>query len=183
MLPIIRHMVENRNLLSLGSLWDSEIDNAHWDETREQNRDRRGALYFRDALLELAATGNISVVSKVGLWNVHVRRVGLMWMDGTLCGTLDRVIVHQSAIRSVTDLATCGCQVETPRIFELLPFGAVLRELERRAADVTMMLDRGGVHGRISRVWRDAVTLKTARGRIVLPISECGVVIVGTKRL
>lgn len=183
MLPIIRHMGENRNLLSLGSLWDSEIDNAQWDETREQNRDRRGALYFRDALLELAEPGSISVVSKVGLWTVHVRRVGLMWVDGTLCGTPDRVIVHQSAIRSATDLAACGCAVESPRIFEFVPFGAVLRELERRATDITVIHDRGGVHGRISGVWRDAVTLNTARGRVVFPVSVCGVVVVGTNRL
>lgn len=182
-LPIIRHVGENQNLLSLGSLWDTEIDNAQWDEKREQNRDRRASLYFRDALLELAATGGISVVSRAGGKPVHVRRIGLMWVDGVMCGTTDRVVVHLTAIHSATDSVTCGCPIETPRLFELVPFGAVLRELERRSAAITVIRDHGGIHGRIGGVWRDAVTLITARGRVALPVSECGVVVVGSDRL
>jgi hypothetical protein len=182
-LPIIRHMGENQNLLSLGSLWDTEIDNAQLDEKREQDRDRRASLHFRDALLELLATGGISVLSRAGVRPVHVRRVGLMWLDGVMCGTTDRVIVHLTAIHSATDTVACSCPSESPRVFELVPFGAVLRELERRSVAVTAIRDHGGIHGRIGGVWRDAVTLNTARGRVVLPVSEFGVVVVGSDRL
>jgi hypothetical protein len=174
-------MGENQNLLSLGSLWDVEIDNAQWDEQREQNRERRASMYFRDALLDLAGTTGVSVSSRLGDRLVHVRRVGLLWVDGILCGTRDRVVVHYTAIHSATDSVTCGCQLEPPRVFELVPFGAVLRELERRATEIMVIRDHGGIRGRIGGVWRDAVTVITTRGRVVLPMSECGVVVDGNR--
>lgn len=171
-------MREKENLLGLGSLWDTEIHNAEWDEDRDRNRERRGQLYLRDALIELAGSACLSVTTRCGAAPLHVRRIGMMWVDGQACGSPDRSIVHLSAVRHASETVECGCSLETPRVYELVPFGAVLRELERQSATVSIVHERGGHRGRIVGVWRDAVTLMTTRGRIVLPLSECGVVVV-----
>lgn len=177
-LSIIRHMREKQNLLGLGSLWDTEIHNAQWDEDRDRNRERRGQLFLRDALIELAGSDYLTVTPRFGTVPLHVRRIGMMWVDGQACGSRDRTIVHLSAVRHASETTVCGCALEIPRVYELVPFGAVLRELERKSAKVSIVHESGGRRGRIVGVWRDAVTIMTQRGRFVLPLSECGVIVV-----
>jgi hypothetical protein len=171
-------MAENQNLLGLGSLWDSEIQNAVFDEKRESERNHRAQFHLRDALVDLSADGPLTVVSTGVTSLVHVQRIGLGWIDGVVCGSADRAVVHFTAIQRAGTDTSCGCRRQAPQFYELVPFGAVLRDLERRASEVLVVGDRGGIGGRISGVWRDAVTITTTRGRAVVPWSACGLVLV-----
>jgi hypothetical protein len=183
-LHILRHMTENQNFLGLGSLWDSEVQNVALDEKREVERNRRAQTYLRDALLDLAQDHAVSVVAVGRVQSIHVRRIGMMWLDGVLCGSSDRAVVHFNAIERATADGACGCRRSLPHLFELVPFGAVLRDLERRAAEVVVVQNRSGVSGRITGVWRDALSLTTSRGRVVVPWSACGLILVtDTNRL
>lgn len=175
---ILRHMAENQNLLGLGSLWDSELQNAVFDEKRETERNRRAQFHLREALLDLSADNPLTVVSTVVTSPVHVQRIGLGWLDGVVCGSVDRAIIHFTSIQRAGTTTLCGCRRQVPQLYELVPFGAVLRDLERRATDVLIVGDRGGIGGRISGVWRDAITMTTQRGRVVVPWSACGLVLV-----
>lgn len=177
-LPILRHMTENRNLLGLGSLWDSELQNAVFDEKREIERNRRAQSYVRDALLELVIDGPLNVVSRGVTSPIHVERIGLGWLDGVVCGSSERAIVRIEAIHTAGTTMTCDCRRISPQLYEFVPYGAVLRDLERRAATILVVGDRGGVGGRVFGVWRDAITLNTDRGRVVVPWSACGLVLV-----
>jgi hypothetical protein len=171
-------MTENQNLLGLGSLWDSELQNAVFDEKREIARNRRAQLHVRDALLELVIHGPLTVVSGGVTSPIHVERIGLGWLDGVLCGSSERAIVRFEALYRAGTTTTCGCRRLSPQLYEFVPYGAVLRDLERRAANILVIGDRGGVGGRVSGVWRDAITLTTDRGRVVVPWSACGLVLV-----
>lgn len=178
MLHILRHMTENQNFLGLASLWDAEVENAVFDEQRESDRIRRAQHHLRDALLDLAQDHPLSVVAVGVAQPVHVQRIGMMWVDGVLCGSFDRAIVHFTAIQRATTTGICGCQRYAAELFELVPFGAVLRDLERRGARIIVVHERGGVVGRVTGVWRDALSITTAQGRVVVPWSACGVVLV-----
>ena len=176
-LHILRHVAENRNILGLGSLWDAEVQNADFDEKRETERNRRAQSHLRDALLDVAIDHRLSGVA-VGLTQrIHVRRIGMMWLDGVLCGSFDTALVHFHAIQRATADEHCACRLSALQLFELVPLGAVLRDLERRATEVVIVHDRGGITGRITGVWRDAVSLTTHRGRVVVPWSACGVIL------
>ena len=184
MLHILRHMTESQNFLGLGSLWDSEVLNAVFDEKREAERNRRTQLHLREALLELAHDHPLSVVAVGVAHHIHVRRIGMMWLDGVLCGSSERAVVHFTAIQRAISDGPCGCRTSAPQLFELGPFGAVLRDLERRVANVVVVHDHGGVAGRITGVWRDALSMTTPRGRVVVPWSACGLILVtDTNRL
>ncbi len=183
-LHILRPMAENQDFLGLNSLWDAEVQNAVLDEQREVDRNRRAQFHFRDALLELVHDYPLSVFATSVTQQLHVRRIGMMWVDGVLCGSPDRAIVHFDAIQRATADGMCGCRRFAPQLFEFVPFGAVLRDLERRATNIVVVHDRGGVAGRITGVWRDALSMATHRGRVVLPWSACGVILVtDTNRL
>lgn len=171
-------MTENQNFLGLGSLWDSEVQNAIFDEKRESERNRRAQLHVREALLDLVIDDSLNVVPAGITLVVHVQRIGLGWVDGVVCGSADRAIVHFTAIEQAGTNTTCGCRRHTPELYELVPFGAVLRDLERRATDLLVVGNRGGIAGRISGVWRDAITMVTHRGRVVVPWSACTLVLV-----
>lgn len=184
MIHILRHMPENQNFLGLGSLWDAEVQNAVLDEKREADRNRRAQLHLREALLELAHNSSVSVIAAGVTGVIHVYRIGMMWLDGVLCATSDRAVVHFSAIQRATSFRGCGCRALTPQLFELVPFGAVLRDLERRGTEVIVVHEHGGVSGRITGVWRDALSLSTRRERVVVPWSACGLILVSdTNRL
>ena len=181
---ILRPMAENQNFLGLDSLWDSEVQNADLDEKREVERNRRAQFHLRDALLDVAHDHPLNVVVANVTQLIHVRRIGMMWLDGVLCGSPDRAIVHFDAIQRATTEGMCGCRCSDPQLFEFVPFGAVLRDLERRATNVVVVHDHGGVAGRITGVWRDALSMTTHRGRVVLPWSACGLILVtDTNRL
>lgn len=171
-------MSENENLLGLGSLWDSAVLNAQTDESRENARNERATRYLRDALTELTTDWGASVQVDQLDRPIHVERVGMMWLDGALCGTVDRVVVPFAAIGRVTTPPECGCALSPPRLFELVPLGAVWRELERRATPVIVVAHRAGVRGRIVGVWRDAMTIRGTRHRTVVPASARVVVVV-----
>ena len=184
LIHILRPMAENQDFLGLDSLWDAEVQNAVFDESREVERNRRAQFHLREALLELAHDHSLSVVATSATEQIHVRRIGMMWLDGVLCGSPDRAIVHFDAIQRATADGICGCRRSDPQLFEFVPFGAVLRDLERRATNVVVVHDRGGVAGRITGVWRDALSMATHRGRVVLPWSACGLILVtDTNRL
>lgn len=177
-LSIIRHMSENENLLGLGSLWDTEQLNAELDEFREKERERKGRAHFSDALTELAREHPLTAWVTVFDRPVHVRRIGMMWFDGVRCGSVDTVVVPFGAIVRVGTSTGCDCVVTAPRFFEFVTFNAVLREVERRSAPVSVINERGGVRGRISGVWRDAVTMRTELGVLVIPHSAITALIV-----
>jgi hypothetical protein len=101
-----------------------------------------------------------------------------MWLDGVACGTSDRVIVPFGGILVIESSTRCSCDDAAPDHFELVSFGAVLRELERRATVVTVMGGRYGQRGRIIGVWRDALTLRGARGTAVFPLGAVGSIVV-----
>lgn len=162
-------MSENENLLGLGSLWDTERLNAKLDAARESERDRKAHLSLGDALVELGRENPLSVWISELTQPLHVRRLGLLWLDGRLCGSADFIAVPFPAIVRASSTVSCACDTEIPNVFELVPFGAVLRDLERRAAAVSVVVPRGGVRGRIAGVWRDALTILTAGGFVVVP--------------
>lgn len=177
-LPIIRHMPLNENLLGLGSLWDAEQLNIERDVARERERDRKSELYFSDAVLALTGDGGVTIQVTSFDYVIHVRRIGMMWVDGLLCGSSDRAIIPYDAIGLAYSPSTCRCRVSKPDHYEMVPLGAVLRELERRASSVTIVGERFGVRGRIIGVWRDAMTVRSAQRETVLHRSAVRVVLV-----
>jgi hypothetical protein len=171
-------MTENQNFLGLGSLWDAEVQNAVFDEKREAERNRRAQLHLREALIDVAQDRSLSVMVGGVAQYIHVQRIGMMWLDGELCGSSDRAVVHFTAIQRASSGGLCGCRTSTPQLFELVPLGAVLRDLERRAAEVLVVQQHGGIAGRITGVWRDALSMTTHRGRVVVPWSACGLILI-----
>ncbi len=170
-LSIIRQMTRDENLFGLGSLWDAEQRNADLDEAREIERGRKAQLHFRDAIVEIAKGGNALVTVVGAPQGIHVRRIGMLWLDGDLCGTTDRVIVPLSGVASVVSDSMCGCTPRSVASFEMVTFGAVARELERHVSHVSVTGDRHGVRGRISGVWRDAITVRTPLGESLFPLT------------
>ncbi len=177
-LPIIRHMSVNENLLGLGSLWDAEQLNIERDVARERERERKSELYFSDAVLALAGPDGVTVQVTAFDRIIHVRRIGMMWIDGVVCGSADRAIVPFDAIGAAYSPSTCACTVSRPTHYEMVPLGAVLREIERHSSSVTIIGERFGVRGRITGVWRDAVTVRSSHRDTVLRRSAVRVVLV-----
>lgn len=180
-LPIIRHMSQNENLLGLASLWDSEVANAEWDTRREEQRESRGSRYFRDAIVEVSHTTALTITTHAFDDRVHVRRIGLLWVDGFSCGSTERVIVAFSSIEMATAERRCECRCEPPTVYELVPFGAVLRELERQRLIVTVTTGRHGLQGRIDGVWRDSITVSTPRGAVVFPHTSIDRIVIASR--
>lgn len=177
-LSIIRHMSENENLLGLGSLWDTERLNVEFDEAREAERERKAQLSFGDALVEQSRSEPLTVWIADSTEPLHVRRLGQLWLDGVMCGSGDTVVVPFPAIRRAASSSGCDCSIPLPKVFELVTLGAVLRDLERKAAMVSVLVNRGGIRGRICGVWRDAVSILTARGVAIVPKDSIGGVVV-----
>lgn len=171
-------MSENENLLGLGSLWDTERLNAEFDEARETERERKAQLSLGDALIEQGRSEPLSAWIAESSQPLHVRRLGLLWLDGVMCGSGDTVLVPFSAILRASSSAECDCTMSLPKVFEFVPLGAVFRDLERRAAVVSIVVHRGGVRGRIIGVWRDALTILTTRGVAIVPKGSIGGVFV-----
>lgn|GEM_PF-1815750 len=178
-LSIIRQMTGNENLLGLGSLWDAEQSNADLDEAREFERGRKAQVYFRDAIVEISKGGNSLVTVSGFHTGIHIRRIGMFWLDGNLCGTTDRVIVPLSGVICVVSDSLCGCEPHSVACFELVTFGAVARELERHMTPVSVTGDRYGIRGRISGVWRDAITVRTPAGESLIPLTAIRTIHVG----
>jgi hypothetical protein len=171
-------MSRNENLLGLGSLWDVEQMNIERDVARERERDRKSELYFSDAMLALRAHDGLTVQGTSLDRVIHVRRIGMMWVDGVVCGSGERAIVPFGAILTAFSPSDCGCASSAPDRYELVPLGAVLRDIERRSSSVTIVGERFGVRGRITGVWRDAVTVRSLRREAVVPRSALGVILV-----
>lgn len=168
----------NENLLGLGSLWDAEQLNIEQDVARERERERKSELYFSDAVLALTGDGGVTIQVTSLDYVIHVRRIGMMWVDGLLCGSTERAIIPYDAIGVAYSPSTCGCTVSKPDCFEMVPLGAVLRGIERRASTVTVVGERFGVRGRIIGVWRDAVSVLASHRETVLRRSAIRVVLV-----
>jgi hypothetical protein len=172
-------MSGNENLLGLGSLWDAEQMNIERDIARERERDRKSGLFFADAMLALLMDGGVTVevtsIDRV----VHVRRIGATWIDGMVCGSVERAIIPFGAIRAAFSPSDCACAVSLPDHFEFVPLGAVLRDIERHSSAITIVGERFGVRGRITGVWRDAITVRSHRRESVVPRSALGVILVG----
>ena len=171
-------MSRNENLLGLGSLWDSEQLNIEWDIARERERDRKSELYFSDAVVELVRHDSVTIQVTMLDRVIHVRRIGMMWLDGVVCGSLERTIVPFGAIGVAFSPADCACTTSAPERFEMVPLGAVLRDIERHSSPITIMGEQFGVRGRITGVWRDAITVRSLRRESVVPRSALGVIIV-----
>lgn len=171
-------MQENDDLLGLGALWDVERDNATLDEFRELARDQRSRGSFHDAILDFARRGAIDATVASSERQLHVHRIGLNWVDGRLCGGDDSTIVPLPSIRSVRSRGRCGCSAKPPRILEWVTLTAMFRRLERRASPVILTTLRGGIAGRIVGVWRDAIEVRNANGRALVPVSSLELVVV-----
>jgi hypothetical protein len=171
-------MSRNENLLGLGSLWDAEQMNIEWDVARERERNRKSELYFSDAMLALRMHNSVTVQVTSLDRVIHVRRIGMMWIDGVVCGSIERAIVPFGAIRAAYSPSDCACIVSPPEHFGLVPFGAVLRDIERHSSSITIVGERFGVRGRITGVWRDAITVSSLRRESVVPRSALGVILV-----
>jgi hypothetical protein len=171
-------MSRNENLLGLGSLWDAEQTNIERDIARERERDRKSGLHFADAMMALLLDDGVTVEVTSLDRVVHVRRIGMTWIDGVVCGSVERAIVPFVAIRAAFSPSDCACAVSVPKHFELVPLGAVLREVERRSSSITIVGERFGVRGRITGVWRDAITVRSLRRESVVPRSALGVILV-----
>ena len=171
-------MSANENLLGLGSMWDVERDNANLDTMREDARDRRSRQHTRDAIVALGLEAGFSVAASSMERSVHARRLGLGWIDGILCGTRERAIVPFGGIVLVSTESTCECGHVTVRDYPFVPLGAVFREMERSVSEVAVICGQRGVRGRITGVWRDALTVKSTIAETVIPVSTMSVVIV-----
>ena len=171
-------MSRNENLLGLGSLWDVEQMNIERDVARERERDRKSELYFSSAMLALRVHDGLTIQVTSLDRVIHVRRIGMMWVDGVVCGSSERAIVPFDAILTAFSPSDCGCASSEPDCYELVPLGAVLRDIERRSSSVTIVGERFGVRGRITGVWRDAVTVRSLRRESVVPRSALSVILV-----
>lgn len=176
--PIIRQMTINENRLGLGSLWDVERHNADLDEARDAERDRKARLYARDAIVALGLDSGLSVFVTGVERPVHAARIGLRWIDGAVCGTTERAVIPDGSIDLVATNAVCDCDSPSVRDYPFVTLGAVLRELERTAAEVTVVAGRRGVRGRITGVWKDALSVTSSQGESVVPVEALSVVIV-----
>lgn len=171
-------MAGNEHLLGLGSLWDAEQLNIEQDLARERERGRKSELYFSDAIQELSTNRGLTIQLVSFSRLIHVRRIGMLWLDGVVCGSVERAIVPFGAITAAFTPSHCECASSEPERFELVPMGAVLRDLERRSAPLTILGDRYGVRGRLAGVWRDAISVRSSERDTVLPRSSLGVIIV-----
>ena len=171
-------MSRNENLLGLGSLWDTEQMNIDWDVARKRERDRKSELYFSDAMVSLPLNDGVTVQVASLDRVIHVRRIGMMWIDGVVCGSVERAIVPFDAIRAVFSPSNCACAAVTPDHLEMVPLGAVLRDIERHASSITVMGERLGFRGRITGVWRDAISVRSLCREWVIPRSALGAILV-----
>ncbi len=171
-------MSGNENFLGLGSLWDAEQMNIDRDIARKHERDRKSELYFPEAMLAIRVDGGVTVQPTSLDRDIHVRRIGMMWIEGVVCGSVERAIAPFGEIRAAFSPSDCVCAVVPPDHFEMVPLGAVLRDIERHASSVTITSERFGVRGRITGVWRDAISVRSLRREWVVPRSSLGVILV-----
>ncbi len=171
-------MSEKYDPLGLGSLWDLEEANATLDESREMARNDRARTYFGDALRSRAALTSIDVAVANLDRPIHVSRVGLNWVGGTVCSTTEEAIVPFASLDSVRGASRCACPATPPDVTEFVPLGAVLRRWERRATEVTAVTRRGGLRGRLHGVWRDAVELRTQDGFALVAFEQLELIVV-----
>ena len=178
MIPIIRCMSRNENLLGLGSLWDAEQMNIECDVARERERNRKSELYFSDAMLALRMSASVSIQATSLDRVIHVRRIGMMWIDGVVCGSIERAIVPFGTIRAAFAPSNCACVVPPAEHFKMVPLGAVLRDIERHSSLITVVGEQFGVRGRITGVWRDAITVWSPHRESVIQRAALGVILV-----
>lgn len=144
-----------RFLEGFDSLWDSEAENAEFDERREIVRAERSRRGFAEVLHSRARTEPLTVnVSKSAL-EIHATVVGATWVEGIVCGGRGSVIVPFHAVVSVTN-PRCDCAPILARVFEHITIGARLRAVERAGSTIEVTSANRGFRGRVVAVWKDA---------------------------
>lgn len=170
-------MRENDDLLGLGTLWDLEVANSSWDERREGDRLIRARRHLSDALASMARNDPLAAMTdNLDRW-LHVRVLGMNWVDGYLCGSRARVVIPHSAVSIVRANSSCGCNRDLAKVVEWVPLSAVLRQWERRATTVTVMTARQSVTGRVVGVWRDAIQVRSMTSLTVVSLLHVVVVV------
>ena len=156
----------------LESLWDSEVDSADADERRELIRaDRAQTPWSRVAHVELTGSSfSVSLNHTARL--IHVRRFGATWFDGSECGSTLRSIIPAGAVTAVVTVNRCLCAEPAAASFPHVTIGAVLRELERTRAHVTVVVRDGGFRGVVSEVWKDAIGVRAQNARWMIPLGS-----------
>lgn len=143
------------------SLWDGEDDGAERDERRELVRADRATQTFRDVVI--AHGGEHSLTTSVAEIDgfIHVNRLGANWIDGVICLTRDRIIIPLPKLTAVSTGTRCECEPKRLSVFNHVTLGAVLRELERQQATVSLLHAGGGYNGLITAVWKDALSIRS----------------------
>ena len=143
----------------LESLWESEEDNAEVDERREILRAERARTPFVRVLVERSARKPV-VANVEGLTLlVHVETVGASWIEGSVCSSGDTIVIPVSGVQCIREVGVCGCPTRAADRFEHVTLGSRLRVLERHGSAVTILIHNGGLRGRVSAVWKDAVDI------------------------
>jgi hypothetical protein len=159
--------------------WEREDANARWDEQHEEARATRSQMSFRDVLIaEKLRTGVLSVELNGVAIRVHVGRIGSVWLDGIECGSRTRVIASLGAVERAFPQQQCECV--TPALTDLahVTFGTVLRHIERRHDDISIVNSRFLTAGRITAVWSDSFRVTAREGEsMMLPFHHAVVLV------
>jgi hypothetical protein len=150
--------------------WEREDANARWDEQHEEARAARSRLSFHDALIgEGRRSGMLSVVVGGVADRVHVGKIGSGWLDGVECGPQTRTIASLSAVERVFLQQPCECAILPLTELAHVTFGAVLRNIERRHEEISVVSFGHRSAGRVSAVWSDSfrVTARESEAMIV----------------
>lgn len=154
------------------SLWDVEEENAEYDERRELIRAERASTTFLQVVVQRSIENDIIAHTTNGGRPMHIDRIGASWVDGRTCGMGARTIVPIASIERIEQASACDCVRQTAQHFAYVPFGAVLRELERASETVVVELMNGGCRGAILAVWKDAIDVGNTRFRVTLSLNR-----------
>ena len=159
--------------------WEREDANARWDEQHEEARATRSKMSFRDVLItEKNRTGFLSVELSGVAIRVHVGRIGSVWLDGIECGSRTLVTASLGVVERAVLQQQCECV--RPALSDLahVTFGAVLRQLERRHDEISIVNARFVSAGRITAVWSDSLRVTARDGEsVIVPFHDAVILI------
>ena len=155
----------------LQSLWESEEENAELDERREVLRSDRARLPFIQVLCERARRHSVVATIDGLARSVHISVLGASWCEGAMCGSGEVVVVPIHRVQSVSEAGSCGCPLLMANVIEHATMGSKLRALERSGASVTAVCETGGVRGRVTAVWKDAVDVTAGTATFSLSVA------------